>query len=298
MIADSEPLPEPIFLSTSGGTNFGTKAERQLQRPPTERVFRNEGKLAHITKNVIDQDALRAMDKTGYLDPMNILTDVDVFRLNLIGPLPTIRKVSRFMLRHAPALREQGTMGPPRSPLAYAMPIFTTLKKNADLRLVQNCTPLNRVYKKPPSMDLPLIHDLIDEVLRHTRIGQADGVSYFYQFIMSPEVAAYFGVRMGDGRGNFEDMVMRRMAMGFSWAPMIGQRASNVLIRDLGVAWVDNFIVLGHDDADFEAKANTFLARSKTVNLELDAATIVGKLSDVALGIEFDLAAKLPRVVC
>ena len=283
-------------MGTSGGTNFGTKAERKLQQPPTERVYRNVGKLARITKNKIDQEALHRMDTTGYLDPMRILTEVKRFEENITGVLPSARKVSRFMLRHAPELVGQGTMAYPRHPLAYAMPIFTTPKKNEELRLIQNCNPLNRVYKKPPAMDLPLIHDLIDKVLSHTLIGQADGVSYFYQFVMIPEVAAYFGARLGDGRGSYIDLVMQRMAMGFSWAPMIGQRTSNVLIRGLGVAWVDNYIVLGHGKADFDEKATEFLTRAKTVNLELDSTVIKGKTRDVALGIEFDLVKKLYRM--
>ena len=292
----STPLPEPVFLNTSGGVNFGMKAERDLQRPPTERVFKNEGKLAPITDNVINLEAVMAMDTSGYLDPLSILTDVTGFKSHIVGPLPTRKKVSRFMLRHAADLQAFKTMERPAHALYYAMPVFTTPKKSGELRVVQDCTYLNKIFDRPPKMDLPLIHELIEEVLKHGYMGQADGVSYFYQFLMSARVAAHFGVRMGGARGEYLDLVMSRMPMGWSWAPCIGQRTANVLIRGLGKAWVDNFIVLGLDMDDFTEKAATFLRRTTAVNLELDKKEIVGETHGVAVGVEFDLVKKLYRM--
>ena len=295
-VTDSTPLPEPIFVGQSAGGGFATKADRTLQAPPTEKVNKNAGTLGYITQNRIDLEALMRMDQTGYLDPLKILSDGDVFRKNFIGPLPHLKKCSRFMLRHATNLKEWGVMGKARSELYYALPMFTTEKKTLELRLIQNCIPVNRVYAKPPHMDLPLIHDLIDEVLRHSVMGQADAVSYFYQFALVNDVARYFGARFTDARGGYEDLLMNVMPMGFSWSCAIAQRTANVLVRGCGVAWVDNFILLGKNGHDFDEKVTKFMGRRKEANLELDKETIVGTTHGVALGMEFDLVGKLYRM--
>ena len=296
--SDPAPLPEPIFLGTSDSSGFATKSERLLQRPPTVQVNRNEGVLGHITRNKIDVDALLRMDPSGYLDPMLILRDVELFRAHITGTLPHTKRPSRFMIQHVGALEAQETMRRSRKELFYALPVFTTLKKSLELRLVQNCVALNKAFAKPPSMDLDLIHDLIDEVLRHDLIGQVDAVSYFYQYEFSEKVSEYFGVRLAGARGDYLDMVMNRMAMGWSWAPCIGQRGANVLVRGLGRAWVDNFLLLGKDARDYEEKVDVFFERAEEVNLELDRTReqVIGKKRDVALGIEFDLERKEYRM--
>ena len=283
-------------MGQSPGAGFATKAERALQAPPTQKVNKNAGTLGYITKNRIDQEALMRLDKTGYLDPLKILSDGDIFRKGFIGPLPRLKKCSRFMLRHATNLKEWNVMEKARSELYYALPMFTTEKKNLELRLIQNCIPVNRVYAKPPHMDLPLIHDLINEVLRHSLMGQADAVSYFYQFALVDDVARYFGARFTDARGVYEDLLMHVMPMGFSWSCAIAQRTANVLVKDCGVAWVDNFILLGKNSQDYKAKVAKFMERRKEVNLELDKEIIDGTTHGVALGIEFDLIKKLYRM--
>ena len=293
-----EPLPEPIFTGQSAGAGFATKAERDLQRPPTKRSNRNEGVLGHITSNLIDQEAMLAMDTSGYLEPLKVLKDVGRFRANFIGPLPMIKKPSRFMLQHVGQLEAQETMRRTRRELYDALPVFTTPKKSEELRLVQDCTALNKAYARPPSMDIPLIHDLIDDVLAHSVMGQVDGVSYFYQYGYADDVARYFGARLCGARGDYVDMEMMRMAMGWSWAPCIGQRCANVLVRGLGRAWVDNFILLGKGPEDYASKKNEFFSRAAKVNLELDASEkeVAPKTRDVALGIDFDLQKKRYRM--
>ncbi|KAJ9434789.1 hypothetical protein DIPPA_30564 [Diplonema papillatum] len=143
------------------------------------------------------------------------------------------RVPSRGMERHRATLRSCGVASDARSRPAFAMKAFTTPKKDGrTARLVLDARPLNDAMRRPPSMDLPRLRDFIAEVERHRFAMQCDGVSYFYQFPIDASISRYFGIGM---KGC--DMLLNVLCMGWSWAPCIAQRASNVLVRDLGLAW-------------------------------------------------------------
>jgi len=215
----STPLPEPIFTGCSGGFAWFFKDGENVQRPPVSRTHRNEGTIAKITSNKIDLAALYAMDPI-YLDCLRVLFDLEAFTSHIHGPLPHLKKASRFMLQHLDVLLEYDTVSIANETLRYTLPLFTTPKKVPTLlRLLQDCRPLNAVYDKPPEMGLPLIHALIAFVLSHKYMAQTDGVSYFYQFALALLISAHFGARMAGGRGDYVDVTMNRMPMGWSWAP-------------------------------------------------------------------------------
>ena len=66
-------------------------------------------------------------------------------------------------------------------------------------------------------------------------------------------------MRLSGTRGRPREYVMAKMLMGFSWAPAIGQRAANVLVRGLGMAWVDNFILVADTKEELAEKACEFV---------------------------------------
>ena len=111
---------------------------------------------------------------------------------------------------------------------------------------------------------------MISRILSAEYVADADGVSYFYQIPLDPEVRDYFGCRLAGGRGLFRQMRFCSLPMGFSWAPGIAQRIANVIIADHGIAWVDNFFVLGTSLDDFAEHRDAFLSRADAANLLLD----------------------------
>jgi len=285
---------EPILLPGYDNPSIALKYGKNLKRPSIRRVLRNSGKLAPITKNRINLQKLFEMDPE-LLEPLKIITDVEEFRKRLSG-LPTAHKISRFMDRHLPDMIDFGVVEELWTPNSFDMTCFTTPKKDDTLRLILDCRPLNEVFERPPEMCLPKIHEFIDEILAHEYASQADGKSYFYQFSLHPEVAAYFGSRVTSGRGLFHYTRFLCLPMGFSWAPAIAQRASNVLVRDCGLCWVDNFVVLGMTSEHFLARRNLFLQRVQDVNLELDDTTLSPSNRIECLGIDLDLAEKRYRL--
>ena len=170
------------------------------------------------------------------------------------------------------------------------------MKKTGELRLIQDCRPLNKAMNKPPNMFLPLIHDIIRDVLSSEYVGCADAISMFYQFGLSETIQQYFAVLLSGGRGITVEGRFTRMPMGFSFAPCIGQRCANVLIRDLGRAWVDNFLVMAKTQEQYEKNRATFLERCAKVGMQLDSTDLTPQRQFCSLGVAFDLDTKLYKL--
>jgi hypothetical protein len=62
--------------------------------------------------------------------------------------------------------------------------------------------------------------------------------------------------------------------MGWTWGPCIAQRVSNHLVRDVGVAWVDNFIIGATTPGSFEEKLKTYKERLLRYNVAVDDNTL------------------------
>ena len=246
-------VPEPDVIGRydpdQGSLSF--PLDGKIHRPPDPRVFRNAGNLAAITKNRLNLEAVLRMEPgEGYLDPLRVIMSRRTFKKQLAGTWRPCTKVSRYMLHHAAFMEDCGVVEP-AGPEASNMPVFTTPKKDLDLRLIQDGRWNNGFFAKPPEMFLPKIHEVIDKILSAAYVADADGVSYFYQIPLDESVRDYFGCRLAGGRGLYRQMRFCSLPMGFSWAPCIAQRIANTLIADHGVAWVDNFFVLGTSTENF-----------------------------------------------
>ncbi|KAJ9446863.1 hypothetical protein DIPPA_10984 [Diplonema papillatum] len=254
--------------------------------------------LARVTSNRIDVEALAAMDGVGrFREVLPMLMDPVAFAEAFVSgdAAGGCRVPSRGMERHRATLRSCGVASDARSRPAFAMKAFTTPKKDGrTARLVLDARPLNDAMRRPPSMDLPRLRDFIAEVERHRFAMQCDGVSYFYQFPVDASISRYFGIGM---KGC--DMLLNVLCMGWSWAPCIAQRASNVLVRDLGLAWVDNFLVLGGTLDEAERNVAVFRKRAQAARVEVraegDDALWQVRSRFVCVGVEFDLAAETQR---
>jgi len=267
----------------------------QLQRPPTERIPRNHGVLGAVTRSRMKLDVMLAMDPK-YLKPLTRIMDPESFFEGALELEASSKKASRFMSHHLPAMTEMGAVEELKNKNAIYMPIFTTVKKSGELRLIQDCRWLNARYVRPETMELPRIHEVIRKILRAKFAAQADAVSYFFQFPLAHGIRHCFASRLCGARGLYTDVQYTAMPMGWSHAPSIAQRCSNILVRDLGIAWVDNFIVLADDYLGFIANREEFLKRTHAVNVLLDDESLSPNTSLIALGMEFDLNLKRYRM--
>ena len=296
----------PVVHLTSGGdvriADGKGSGPRRPARAASESV---QGlKLAETSTNFIDLDALRA-DHPEELGPiLDHITDVATFE-GLFTDVSDDRRrpISRGMIDHACDLRrfdivdediaQQSTSD---MLLVVWCTLFLVAKKVAGLaRLVIDARPINLRQCCPMSMHLPKIHDVIRRILSWEVAASCDGKSYFYQFALAPQIARYFRARLGALRGYIAEVCLKRMPMGWSFSPAIAQRVANVIVRGLGLAWVDDFIIGGSEE-EFVRRREEFLRRIRRYNLEVDDESLVPKKVFEALGMEFDLVRKLYRV--
>lgn len=128
------------------------------------------------------------------------------------------REVSRHMLRHEASLLHFKVMEHTSKPI-MVMPVFTVPKNTRFLRLILDCQKINRLVDDPPKMHLPLIHDVINNILENNWMTQCDGTSYFYQFELPEEIRPFFSAKLGASRNIYKTMQFTRMPIGWSWAP-------------------------------------------------------------------------------
>jgi hypothetical protein len=174
-----------------------------------------------------------------------------------------------------------------QDPLCYVN-VFQVPKKDLTDRLIGDATPINRVQKKPESMNLPKFHWIMEQLLKYPWRCTVDATNYFYQFLLEDEVIRnHFTIAFNKKRGRPFLRRFCRMPMGWKFAPCIAQRASNVIARQivrearlLGLdvfvtVWVDNFILAAKSEED----ANTLVALALKVfaqcNIEMHPATTI-----------------------
>ena len=134
-----------------------------------------------------------------------------------------------------------------------------------------NAKPVKEFFKSPPNMELPSIHEVIDFVLSNEVAATADARAFFYQLPLPLLLRTYFGVRVPTAsRGrSFDTFEFKRIPMGWSWAPAIGQAVSNLLVGDLGKAWIDNYVIAA-SKSGFPNRRAAFLKRVHDVDIPLD----------------------------
>ena len=294
---------EPSFVTSSGTTTMCWRGEEgSILRPPDPRVERNKGILGMIVKNTINLAKVVEMDFSGEAaEVIGILLDSVEFEKHLKKGFHPQTRISRFMSQHQETMENSGVIGEaaPRDFGTNYMPVFTVPKKDETLRLIQDGRHLNRWFDRPPSMNLPRIHDVIDTLMRNEFFAQCDAKSWFYQIPLCRDIQKYFGVVLGGGRGVLQYSTMQKIPMGFSWAPCIAQRISNVLVRGIGLAWVDNYLIVGKTSEEFKESRKTFLERIDPVtgcNVVVDNTELTPLRRGETLGIEVDLETKRYRM--
>jgi hypothetical protein len=299
MYDPNEILDEPVLIGRSGEGDGAMLTGRHIVRPGNPRSWRNEGVLGNLSQHRLNLDAVRALDPSDeHLQHLiDVITTEEEFQKLLTEGELKSGRVSRFMSQHVEKLVTMKVASVVDGKAAMIeMPLFTVLKKDGTLRLIVDCRKLNAAMKRPPPMNLPSLHSLIDQLLAARYAAQADGVSYFYQIPLAEQLQKYFGTRVSGGRGRMTHLLLRCLPMGWSWAPAVAQAISNALIRDLGAAWVDNFVITGTSIEDFSEKRTEFLKRVERVGVELDDPALRPVDLLEVVGLEFDLAGKLYRM--
>jgi hypothetical protein len=87
--------------------------------------------------------------------------------------------------------------------------------------------------------------------------------------------------------------MMKRMPMGWSWAPRIAQHVSNVLTRGVGVAC---FFIGGKNVDEFNSNRELFQQRVRHYNVQLDDDTLTPSTRIEMVGLEFDLVDRRYRL--
>ena len=270
--------------------------------PPSDR---EAGDLAPISESRLDLDRLVELDSEGILTGiLDVIRDETAFEalflpeaMQALADRSASRGTSRHMMRHLEHLEKWGVVER-TSQQKVVLPTFTVPKSSGGLRLVCDGRKLNRLMRPPPPMLLPGIRSVIARFLSVRYVAQDDGKSWFYQFPLGRGVDDYFGVNLGGARGPFVRAKLRALCMGWSWAPCIAHRSAMVLLPETdGVAWVDNFFVVGESEEETAQRYSEFKRRADYVGARLSDAEGFGepKSNFVALGLEFDLSATPQR---
>jgi len=291
---------ELTWIHTSWTSSVSIRTAEGCIRAPDERHHKNAGVLGTIVDNTVNLEEILKMDLSGEAaEVIDILMSASAFERHLHEGFTPQERISRFMKQHKERLVESDVVEDTGIDFGINyMPVFTVPKKDKSLRLIQDDRHLNRWFDKPPPMMLPRIHDVIDELMRNEYFAQCDARSWFYQIPLHPDTYKYFGAILGGGRGCLEYVVMKKLPMGFSWAPCVAQRISNVLVRGIGMAWVDNYLIMGTSLSEFHAHRKTFLDRISPVkaNVVVDDDTLEPQRRGETLGIEINLRSKQYRM--
>jgi len=214
------------------------------------------------------------------------------------GPgIVIIRPISRGMFRQRFSLIAfDMAEDAPDARQIYSMKVFLTPKKNGKGRFVVDCRWLNERMEDPGEMGLPKMGTVIRRVLSWKYAAQCDAVSFFSQFTVNPALRDYFRMRLGGQRGQIAEMRMKRMPMGWKYAPKIAQTVANILMQEDGIAWVDNFLVGGRTMEEFERRRAAVQRRFQRYNVEVDDTEMRPAHRLCALGLEFDLARQQYRL--
>jgi hypothetical protein len=178
------------------------------------------------------------------------------------------------------------------------MGLFLVPKKTPPQgRLIGDARPLNELQRPPDDMGLPRILDVIRTVLESSHAAKADGVSYFYQILLGRKIRRFFMARLAGRRGKVQEMQFVRLPMGWKFSPFIAQQLSKCVVKGgVGVAWLDDFLILGQSKTEFHTHRETFLNRVRRYNIEIDNYVLNPETELKALGLEFDLATKQYRL--
>jgi len=268
-------------------------------RPARKEEICNDLVMDDTPKNKINLVQM-LKDEPELWEVLKLIMDPDEF-MALFLPNTNRRfpkRLSRRMLHNLDRMVDNEFVLADPDVVIAAFTVFLYKKKTGKGRFIQNLKWLNQEQRKPAEMGLPKVKDFISRILEWRYANQADGVGFFYQFCLHHAISPYFGMRLAGARGKVVTALMRRMPMGWSHSPRIAQRVANFLMKDLGLAWVDNLVFGGRDVEEYLKKRAELARRLQRYNVQVDQE--VEKLEPLTkltcVGVEFDLESARYRV--
>lgn len=152
----------------------------------------------------------------------------------------------------------------------YALSNFKVPKKNPkEARLITDCRKINSLimFCNNMKMNLPELHCLMNWGIRYKRMWAMDANAYFFQFELKGPAEEWFPMRVQKEDGSVESYILTKLPMGLSLAPILAQRASNVIMTEVQreidrlnidgkvAAWVDNFMMFANSEEDLATMA-------------------------------------------
>ena len=200
---------------------------------------------------------------------------------------------SRAFVRHKDDLLGKRYITPiARARVKQFVTGFTVPKpKKQTLRSILDGRPQNAEQFRPPHTDMAGLEDMRENTLKYALCQELDGVSYFNQFEMHPEIAAHWVIKIGKER-----FAWNRMPMGWSHAVYVAHTVTELLAdvqhpRGVIMVYIDNVYIFGHDREAIDELTVAFLERCKTVNASFEITTPTTD-SLVVLGVVCDTKAK------
>ena len=210
---DNTKDPGPGILCLYDAQVATQRENRSYARPPVEKRQKPPDEhdyIANISKNRLNLEALTCLDTENLVSPLlQIITDKAVFlsyvkeehRGFVVSSLN--RGTSRHLLHHLQALEGFGVLHRVDFRPKVVLKAFVVPKKSGGQRFVVDGRKLNRIMNPPPQMHLDHITTIIDRVAHANYVVLADATSWFYQFLISPDLHTFFGVNVAGSRGQF-----------------------------------------------------------------------------------------------
>lgn len=284
-------LPAPVMSTIYYGKEGGIVVNGRVVRP-SRRSCHNP--LAPITTNRIALAKLWTLHETPTLEEQEWLKWLTGIRIaESVTASAQSKTVSRTLGKDVTYMCQTGIIKDTDKAYCW-MPAFK-VPKGDKARLIIDCRSLNVSLPTPPKMGIESLHTVLEQLRTCRYFTQYDGRSYFYQFALDEEAQYFFGLRLGDRRGEFHRYRMTVLPMGFSYAPGIAQALSNIVLRNVRKhhpsvvihCWIDNFLFGGNSVEDVRDATTTFKTICAHLNLELKEAEMPISTTMEALGVVF-----------
>eukprot|EP00760_Papus_ankaliazontas_P036859 PhM_4_TR8398/c2_g2_i1/m.62673 len=181
----------------------------------------------------------------------------------------------------------------PRRMVRTYVSAFTIPKvKKETRRLICNAIPLNdKSQRTGYDLSLPGLSELVGAVRTSAWFVELDGVSYFNQFPVPPDLEHDFVVRVGS-----HNYAWCTMPMGWLNAVDVAQAASLTVqraVKNSGptLTFVDNLLRFGDDQDSLRREAEGVIEKAWSLNLTFEVTTQPTQAGK-ALGVWLDLKAK------
>lgn len=280
----------PIYLDSNIRENLSENQEELL--PNSDPYYWNEEQLLKIhpeirrgrhlpchlpldfiSTNRIDLARVKRLGNTNDHETLKWIT-TDIARRYIAGITEKLA-VSRLPCDEVLNLESSGVVDFAPGHSNHAVRLFKVPKKGGKARLIVDCRTINEAMPRPGPMGLEGYHTVMDGIVGCEAFWQCDARNYFYQIPLEGGAENLFPVRLGGARGKFQQGYVRVLPMGWSYAPMIAQCISNILLREVkkvaavyAVAWIDNYLFAGTWGEVKKAREH-FVALCKYVNMEL-----------------------------